>query len=116
MPGRDEHASGHWAGGPERRLGGVALALNAIGRALEAESNRLSLWIPVLLGGGILAYFALAEEPRLLTAAALILAAAGLILTLSSAARRSLSPRASPMPSSTPRWPALRFSPRRCAG
>jgi competence protein ComEC len=47
---------------------------------LEAESDRLSLWIPILFGGGILAYFALSEEPRLLTAAALIMAAAGLIL------------------------------------
>jgi hypothetical protein len=61
-------------------LSGVALAFNAIARALEAESDRLSLWIPVLFGGGILAYFALSEEPRLLTAAALIMAAAGLIL------------------------------------
>jgi hypothetical protein len=47
MPGRDEHASGHWAGEPQRRLGGAALALSAVARALEAESDRLSLWIPV---------------------------------------------------------------------
>ena len=80
MPGRDEHASGHWAGEPQGRLGGAALALSAVARALEAESDRLSLWIPVLFGSGILAYFALSEEPRLLTAAALIMAAAGLIL------------------------------------
>ena len=80
MPGRDEHASEHWAGEPQRRLGGAALALSAVARALEAESDRLSLWIPVLFGSGILAYFALSEEPRLLTAAALIMAAAGLIL------------------------------------
>ena len=59
MPGRDEHASGHWLDGPQRRLGGAALALAAIARALEAESDRLSLWIPVLFGGGILVYFAL---------------------------------------------------------
>ena len=80
MPGRDEHASEHWTGEPQRRLGGVALALAALARALEAESDRLSLWIPVLFGSGILVYFALSEEPRLLTAAALIMAAAGLIL------------------------------------
>ena len=80
MPGRDEHASGHWLDGPQRRLGGTALALAAIARALEADSDRLSLWIPVLFGGGILVYFALPEEPRLLTAAALIMAAVGLIL------------------------------------
>ena len=58
MPGRDEHASGHWAGEPQRRLGGAALALSGVARALEAESDRLSLWIPVLFGSGILAYFA----------------------------------------------------------
>jgi competence protein ComEC len=61
-------------------MSGVALALTAIARALEAESDRLSLWIPVLFGGGILAYFALSEEPRLLTAGALIMAASGFIL------------------------------------
>ena len=55
MPGRDEHASEHWAGEPQRRLGGAALALSAVARALEAESDRLSLWIPVLFGSGILA-------------------------------------------------------------
>ena len=33
MPGRDEHASGHWLDGPQRRLGGAALALAAIARA-----------------------------------------------------------------------------------
>jgi hypothetical protein len=36
-------------------LGGAALALSAVARALEAESDRLSLWIPVLFGSGILA-------------------------------------------------------------
>jgi competence protein ComEC len=80
MPGREQRASRLWAGGPQDRLSGAALALDAVARALEAESDRLSLWIPVLFGGGILAYFALADEPRLLTAAALIMAAAGLAL------------------------------------
>jgi hypothetical protein len=78
MPGRDKHASEHWADGPQRRMSGIALT--AIARALETESDRLSLWIPVLFGGGILAYFALSEEPRLLTAGALIMAASGFIL------------------------------------
>ena len=55
MPGRDEHASEHWAGKPQRLLGGAALALSAVARALEAKSDRLSLWIPVLFGSGILA-------------------------------------------------------------
>lgn len=55
MPGRDEHASEHWAGKPQRLLGGAELALSAVARALEAESDRLSLWIPVLFGSGILA-------------------------------------------------------------
>ena len=80
MPRREEGASEHWADGPQRRLSGLALALHAIARALEAESDRLSLWIPVLFGGGVIAYFALAEEPRLLTAAALTMAAVGLTL------------------------------------
>jgi competence protein ComEC len=80
MPGRQEHASERLGRGPGHRRGGAALALDAIARALEAESDRLSLWIPVLFGGGILAYFALAEEPRVLTAAALLVGAIGLSL------------------------------------
>ena len=35
MPGRDEHASEHWTGEPQRRLGGAAFALSAVARALE---------------------------------------------------------------------------------
>jgi hypothetical protein len=96
MPGRDEHASEHWAGKPQRLLGGAALALSAVARALEAESDRLSLWIPVLFGSGILAGRGTGF---------------GLII-----GGRLRLPQASPMPSSTPRWPARPYSPRRCAG
>ncbi len=80
MPGRDEHASGHWAGGTQGRISGAVLPVAALTRALEAESDRLSLWIPVLFAGGILVYFGLPEEPRLLYAAALIMAASWIYL------------------------------------
>ena len=80
MPGRDEHASGHWGSGPRGRISGAVLLIAALTRTLEAESDRLSLWIPVLFAGGILIYFGLPEEPRLLSAAALVLAATGIYL------------------------------------
>jgi competence protein ComEC len=80
MPGRDGRASGHWAGGPERRISGAVLLVAALTRALEAESDRLSLWIPVLFAGGILIYFGLPEEPRILYAAAVVMAASGIYL------------------------------------
>jgi competence protein ComEC len=80
MPGRDEHASGHWGSGPRGRTSGAVLLIAALTRTLEAESDRLSLWIPVLFAGGILIYFGLPEEPRLLSAAALVLAATGIYL------------------------------------
>ena len=59
MPGRDEHASEHWTGEPQRRLGGAALALAAVARALEAESDRfampfgLEFWPLQIMGLGI---------------------------------------------------------------
>ena len=80
MPGRDEHASGHWGNGPRGRISGAVLLIAALTRTLEAESDRLSLWIPVLFAGGILIYFGLPEEPRLLSAAALVMAASGIYL------------------------------------
>jgi competence protein ComEC len=55
------------------------LLIAALTRSLEAESDRLSLWIPVLFAGGILIYFGLPEEPRLLSAA-LVMAASGIYL------------------------------------
>lgn len=80
MPGRDGHASGHWGNGPRGRISGAVLFVAALSRTLEAESDRLSLWIPVLFAGGILIYFGLGDEPRLLTAAALLMAATGIYL------------------------------------
>jgi competence protein ComEC len=56
------------------------LLVAALTRTLEAESDRLSLWIPVLFAVGILIYFGLPEEPRLLSATALVLAATGIYL------------------------------------
>jgi len=66
MPGRDEHVSGRWGNGPRGRISGAALVIAALARTLEAESDRLSLWIPALFAGGILIYFGLPEEPRLM--------------------------------------------------
>lgn len=54
-------------------------------RALEAESERWFLWLPVFFAGGILAYFAVWSEPEARVAAALVLAAIGLCLTLRNA-------------------------------
>jgi competence protein ComEC len=80
MPSRDGHASGHWGNGPRGRISGGVLLAAALARTLEAESDRLSLWVPVLFACGILTYFGLPEEPRLLSAAALVMAAAGIYL------------------------------------
>jgi competence protein ComEC len=71
---RQEHAA--WA----RRQGILSTILSSAGRALEAESDRWFLWIPVLFAGGIIAYFALADEPAIRVAAALVLAAVGICL------------------------------------
>ena len=57
MPSRDEHASEHWTGEPQRRWA-APHSLSALLPA-PSESDCLSLWIPVLFGSGILAYFAL---------------------------------------------------------
>jgi competence protein ComEC len=56
------------------------LLVAVLTRTLEAESDRLSLWIPVLFAVGILIYFGLPEEPRLLSATALVMAATGIYL------------------------------------
>jgi hypothetical protein len=61
-----DHAEPEW-GSDERRSwrreGVFATFLRASARALEAEEDRWFLWLPVLFAGGILAYFALADEP-----------------------------------------------------
>ena len=54
-------------------------------RALEAETDRWFLWIPVLFAGGIVTYFALQAEPDPRIALALVVGALGLALTLRTA-------------------------------
>lgn len=65
-----------------RRNGLVPAILTAAGRSLEAETDRWSLWIPVLFASGVLAYFALAHEPDPITALSLLIAALGVALTV----------------------------------
>src|SRR5438093_13483887 len=59
------------------RSGFLSAGLAATARALEAESDRWFLWLPVLFAGGIVAYFALSNEPDPRVAVALVLAAIG---------------------------------------
>lgn len=83
---------------PMARLGGLAAhlpGLGALGRvmlvlrnALATEWQRLPLWLPVGMGGGILAYFSLRQEPDL---SALWWAAALLLAALLLAGRRPLA-------------------------
>ena len=62
------------------RPGLMARAAAQAARALEAESDRWFLWLPVLFAAGIVTYFALNAEPSLRVAASLVLAACGLLL------------------------------------
>ncbi len=71
-----------WGDRIKSRGGLLASGLAACTRALEAESDRWFLWLPVLFAGGILTYFVLAGEPDTRLAVALVLAAVGLCLTL----------------------------------
>jgi competence protein ComEC len=64
------------------RCGLIASALAAFAQALERESDRWFLWLPVLFAGGILAYFSLSAEPEARVAVALVLAAIGICLAL----------------------------------
>ena len=81
MPNRDE---AEWGDEERTRLrrreGLIVTCLLASARALEAEQDRWFLWLPVLFAGGIVAYFALADEPGPRLAAALLLGAIGLCL------------------------------------
>jgi len=81
MPGRDERAWGS-EGGSRATGTRSPFVLAALARSLDAESNRWFLWIPVLFAGGILSYFALPDEPRAASAAALVIAAIGLCLAV----------------------------------
>ena len=73
-----------------RRASLTASALAAGARALEREQDRWFLWLPVLFVGGIVAYFALDQEPDPRLALALVLAAIGIFFTFRHA--RSASP------------------------
>ena len=80
MPDRDE---GEWGRDDRDRLrrreGLLAASPRASARALEAEQDRWFLWLPVLFAGGIIAYFALADEPETRLAAALLVGASGFV-------------------------------------
>jgi competence protein ComEC len=104
-------------GGVPARRGLVFAILDASARLLEAEQDRWMLWVPVLFAAGILTYFALADEPALRLALALVIGALGFCLALRRAplglciggaalafALGLLSP------SSAPRWCAHRCS------
>jgi competence protein ComEC len=60
----------------------VSAILDASARLLEAEQDRWMLWVPVLFAAGILTYFALADEPQLRLALALLIGALGFCLAL----------------------------------
>src|SRR5512140_957093 len=65
--------------GPRRNRESLALvAFAAAGRALEREADGWFVWIPVLFAAGIIAYFALQNEPDPRIAFALVLGALGL--------------------------------------
>jgi len=79
--------SGDWRVGESRAVSAAGLvreALTPLFRQLEAERDRFFLWVPVFLGAGTGAYFALAEEPTIAFAVAPLMAAIGLFLLLRS--------------------------------
>ena len=85
MPGQGEGEWGNWDAAARSRGGILSLALTAVGRALAVGSDRWFLWLPVFFAGGIIAYFALSNEPQPRLAAALVLGAIGICLVLWSA-------------------------------
>src|SRR5262245_50478045 len=74
--------SGEDEGGAPVRRGLVSTILDASARLLEAEQDRWTLWVPVLFAAGVLTYFALADEPGLRLALALLIGALGFCLAL----------------------------------
>ena len=92
MPDQDDEMRGGFES-PNRQSqrgpgqnGLIASGLAMAARALLAEADRWFLWLPVLFAGGILTYFAAYNEPDSRIALALLLAAAGLCLTVRHAA------------------------------
>lgn len=81
MPGPGEGIWPSDGGGVEpRRRGWLHSLAGLLSDLLAAESERWFLWIPVLFGGGIIAYFSLPVEPGFRAALALLIAASGLLL------------------------------------
>ncbi len=85
MPERGEHDWGEDRGSRRGRDGLIVIAFASAARALEAETDRWFLWIPVLFAGGIVTYFTLQAEPDPRIALALVVGALGLALTLRTA-------------------------------
>src|SRR5262249_17562148 len=54
MPGREMRVLGDSGEDSPHRSHSASSVVTALSRSLEAESDRLSLWVPVLLAGGIL--------------------------------------------------------------
>ena len=85
MPRRGKHA---WQDGElhaSSPQGWFVRLIAALARALTAESDRWSLWLPVLFAGGILIYFALPSEPDPTLPIAFILGAIGFAFALKEA-------------------------------
>jgi competence protein ComEC len=82
MPGRGDEGWGGEHRAHIRRERLLSASLAAMARALESESDRWFLWLPVFFAGGIITYFALADEPNARLAAALLVGAIGLSLAV----------------------------------
>lgn len=78
--GEDLDGSFRQPGARTRPQGLVGRLAALIAEALEAETDRWFLWLPVFFAGGIALYFALPTEPQGRVAAAFVLAALGLFL------------------------------------
>ena len=76
----EEHAWREFQRRPRRGIAEAAWV--GCARALEAETERWFLWLPVLFAAGIVTYFALPFEPDGRIAVAGVLAALGLLLTV----------------------------------
>lgn len=81
MPDRGEVG---WRGQAGPRVacgeGFFSASLASAARTLENESDRWFLWLPVFFAGGIINYFALADEPAARVSVALLMGAIGLCL------------------------------------
>jgi len=82
MPGTaegEDGPGGDWPPSTQQRPQGIVGRLAALfAEALEAETDRLILWLPVFFAAGIALYFALPAEPETRVAAAFVLGALGL--------------------------------------